>query len=221
MSRDVTKLVPPLHWLAKALVLRCKDMDIDIKITDCYRTKEEQDALPSNVTTVKYPYSLHCYGLAFDICNNDTNNAYPTDAEWWDKVGKVGTRLGLEWGGSWKGFVDKPHFQLSTFGSSGKDVNKKVGMPSVFNGDWIWKLSLYRKGVVVKKNSSVSDIIWLQTLLNICGCKCTIDGKYGEETTEAFYTFRMMLDEKYCKAGSVTSTGTQLLMEKAKSILNV
>lgn len=29
-----------------------------------------------------------------------------------DRCGKIGEELGLEWGGSWKRFQDKPHLQL-------------------------------------------------------------------------------------------------------------
>ncbi len=29
-----------------------------------------------------------------------------------ERCGRIGEDLGLEWGGSWKGFQDKPHLQL-------------------------------------------------------------------------------------------------------------
>ena len=37
---------------------------------------------------------------------------YLPDAPQYKAVGALGMDLGLEWGGSWKGFVDQPHFQL-------------------------------------------------------------------------------------------------------------
>jgi hypothetical protein len=31
----------------------------------------------------------------------------------WKIIGEEGQKLGLEWGGSWKSIIDKPHFQLT------------------------------------------------------------------------------------------------------------
>ena len=55
--------------------------------------------------------SLHNYGVAFDICPIINGKAIWSDISLFNKVGKIGKELGLEWGGDWKGFVDKPHFQ--------------------------------------------------------------------------------------------------------------
>ena len=131
MSRDMNLLHPKVKDLAEKLVKKCEKPGLIIKITDTVRTKEEQNALDSSVTQTKYPYSFHNWGLAFDVCQNVKGNAYPTDPNWWKQVGKIGKSLGLEWGGDWKGFVDRPHFQYNEFGTIA-ELRYKYGTPEKF-----------------------------------------------------------------------------------------
>ena len=51
-------------------------------------------------------------GLAFDICKNVKEQEY-SDAAFFARCGAIGKSMGFEWGGDWKSFVDKPHFQWS------------------------------------------------------------------------------------------------------------
>ena len=48
---------------------------------------------------------------------------FEASQELWDTLGIVGKAQGFEWGGSWKNFIDKPHFQL-TLGHSIKDFQE-------------------------------------------------------------------------------------------------
>ena len=66
----------------------------------------------------KNPYSNHNWGMAFDICRNDGRGDYNDSDSWFKKVGTVGVKLGLEWGGNWKGTPDKPHFELTKYGDT-------------------------------------------------------------------------------------------------------
>lgn len=62
--------------------------------------------------------SPHNYGAAFDICFAGTD-PYLHDHEektgqvhpLWDMVGEHARKAGLEWGGDWKRFKDRPHIQ--------------------------------------------------------------------------------------------------------------
>ncbi|MGF1724237.1 M15 family metallopeptidase [Photobacterium nomapromontoriensis] len=99
------------------------ELGITLRITQARRTIEEQNALyaqgrttdGNKVTKVKGGYSFHNYGLAIDIVEiKDKNANWNPD---WKAIAKIGIRHGFEWGGNWKTFIDKPHFQM-TFGLS-------------------------------------------------------------------------------------------------------
>lgn len=119
MSREISLLHPELQAKCQELIKRCKNKGIEIIISQTLRTKEEQDALyaqgrtkpGSIVTNVKYPNSLHCWGLAFDVAVIINSKASWIAAHF-DVVGPIGEALGLEWGGRWQNFPDRPHFQL-------------------------------------------------------------------------------------------------------------
>lgn len=208
MSRDMTKLHPITRILADELVKRCKDYGYNVKVTDCVRTKEEQNSLSSSVTKVKYPYSNHNWGVAFDICQNDKNNAYPSDNAWWTEVGKIGQSLGLEWGGSWKGFVDRPHFQLNTFGDCA-DMIKAYGTPEKFFAHKDFKFTTPK--TAIKPTSAKKKIIWLQTRLNCYGAGLEIDGIWGAKTTKAVKGWYKITKGKDCTGQKVTVACIKLL----------
>lgn len=144
MARDIKQLHPDVQKLANKLVEECKKKGLKIKITECLRTKAEQDALYAQgrttkgniVTKVKYPYSFHCWGLAFDICRNDGKGAYNTSDNFFQKVSKIGVSLGLDSGATWKTFVDLPHYQLNTYGKTCAELVKKYGTPEKFIATW-------------------------------------------------------------------------------------
>ena len=88
-------------------------------MTHTLRTFDEQHALyakgrelpGARVTNAPAGMSWHNYGRAFDICFT-VGVPYPPDDALWIRVGEIGEGLGLEWGGRWKSFPDKPHFQF-------------------------------------------------------------------------------------------------------------
>lgn len=90
------------------------------------RTEDEQAALyaqgrsaPGSIVTNAGPgQSLHNYGLAVDLVPADlvdTPNWSP-DSPLWAVVGQAANAAGLEWGGNWTSFVDRPHVQLGGTG---------------------------------------------------------------------------------------------------------
>ena len=143
MSRDITLLHPELQAIIPKFLEECKKQGLIVKTTDTIRTKEEQDKLYAQgrieagkiITWVKYPYSNHNWGMAFDICRNDGKRAYNDSDGWFKKVGDIGKKFGLTWGGDWKGTPDKPHFELSKYGNT-EQLQKKYTTPENFKKTW-------------------------------------------------------------------------------------
>ena len=151
--KDVTQLHPTLQKKIKELKKLCADNGITIRITECLRTVSEQDALyakgrtkpGSKVTNCqgKSYSSMHQWGVAFDyVIDQDTDKDGDVDirdlynVKLMNVVGKIGESIGLEWGGSWKSIVDKPHFQLPDWGSTPAKLKAKYGTPEKFIATW-------------------------------------------------------------------------------------
>ena len=144
--RDITLLHPRLQKLAKNLVAEAAKQGLAIKVTETFRTVAEQDALyakgrttpGSIVTNAKGSTysSMHQWGIAFDICRNDGKGAYNTDGNFFQKVGKIGQDLGMEWGGAWTRFVDLCHFQLPDWGSGPSYLKQTYGTVDKFQPTW-------------------------------------------------------------------------------------
>lgn len=137
-AENLKNLHPAVEAGAKDLIrLSHSCYNIDIRITQGYRTNKQQDALYDQgrsrageiVTNARGGESMHNYGLAFDFVQMvdgdisydleyDGNNSGKSD---WREVAAVGKALGFEWGGDWKRFVDYPHFEM-TFGYSLDDL---------------------------------------------------------------------------------------------------
>ena len=144
--RDLTMCHPELQEKAEKLVSACKGQGLIIGIGECYRTVEEQDALyakgrtsPGNIVTYAKGSSYsshHQWGTAFDIYRNDGKGAYNDSDGFFSRVGEIGRKLGLEWGGDWISPVDKPHFQLPYWGSTTVRLKKQYGTPEKFKETW-------------------------------------------------------------------------------------
>ena len=144
--RNIEDLHPRLREKVAELKRLCEEKGLKIGISECLRTKEEQDALyakgrtapGSIVTNAKGSTysSMHQWGVAFDFYRNDGKGAYNDTDGFFTKVGEVGRRLGLEWGGDWKKPVDKPHFQLPDWGSTASILKKTYGVPEEFMKTW-------------------------------------------------------------------------------------
>lgn len=144
--RDITLCHPRLQVLAGQLIEACSAQGLSIKIGETLRTVAEQDALyaqgrtePGNIVTnargSSYS-SYHQWGTAFDFFRNDGKGAYYDSDGFFTKVGSIGVSLGLEWGGNWKNPVDKPHFQLSDWGSTTAGIKKLYKTPEEFMKTW-------------------------------------------------------------------------------------
>ena len=146
MGRDISLCHPELQKKAEKLVSACRGQGLLIEIGECYRTVAEQDALyakgrtaPGSIVTNAKGSSYsshHQWGTAFDIYRNDGKGAYNDSDGFFSKVGAIGVKIGLEWGGNWTSPVDKPHFQLPYWGSTTAMLKNLYGTPEEFKKTW-------------------------------------------------------------------------------------
>lgn len=153
--RDVCALHPRLQGKIIELQNLCRRNGITIGIGECARTVAEQEALyaqgrtkPGNIVTNARGNtysSMHQWFIAFDfyLLNMDidgdgktTDDAYNNATGLFNKVGKLGQSIGLEWGGSWKKPVDMPHFQLPDWGSTASKLKDIYKTPENFKKSW-------------------------------------------------------------------------------------
>lgn len=117
MSRKLDDLSPAFKPLAIELLARAVEAGIAVMIIDTLRTPEEQQELiDRGVSWTRH--SKHLTGDAIDICPYDQfllhglrklqwNGSDPV----WARLGGIGEKLGLRWGGRWKQ-RDLGHFEL-------------------------------------------------------------------------------------------------------------
>jgi len=230
--RDIAQCHPKLQKLADELITACERKGLRIKITECFRTVSEQNALHAQgrtkpgkiVTNAKGTTfsSMHMWGVAFDICRNDGRDPYDDSDGFFSKVGHIGQALGLEWGGSWKSIVDKPHFQLPDWGSTASQLKAKYKTPDAFIKTWQVTGKSEKGGKtkkkggikvedvpmkIIKKGSKGRTVCVWQTILGMKGE--AVDGIFGDATekkTKAFQKeYKLTADgivgEKTWKAG--------------------
>lgn len=195
--RGIEHLIKEAREKAELLVSECAKVGLIVKITDTLRAKQEQDALYNQgrttagniVTNCKYPNSMHNWGVAFDICRNDGRGAYNDSDGWFSKVGAIGERIGLEWGGHFKSFVDKPHFQLKQWGSTPKKLINTYKNPDNFRATYSVDNKIDEAHVKkLQKGDRGSDVVILQALLRM-DVK-DIDGIFGGQTQIEVLTFQ-------------------------------
>lgn len=132
-------LHPAIQKAARQFINAAEAEGIKLRISDAFRTFEEQDKLYMKgrevsesifpdwvtfwdeedenqiVTNAKGGESYHNYGLAFDVVEMiDGQPNYETPN--WSKIGQLGRSFGFVWGGDWN-FKDRPHFEMA-FGLS-------------------------------------------------------------------------------------------------------
>lgn len=150
--RGIQYLHPDLQRLVKEFVSECLRRGFPVLITETWRTKQEQDGFYAQgrtkagkiITNAKYPYSPHCWGVAFDFCRNVKGREYDNSDGFFDKVGRIaekmfdGTEFDLFWGGDWTNFVDKPHVEMKKYMPNGKTdwLVNRYGNPENFKKTW-------------------------------------------------------------------------------------
>lgn len=181
-------LHPEIQKKADELIALAKKNGLNIRILEGYRSKAYQDSLYAQgrtcggnvVTNAKGGQSNHNFGLAFDIVfdygylEKDSNGKGGND---WGEVGKYGKSIGLDWGGDWSGFPDRPHYEYTwglklselqagklppkgkaiTGDGKGEEVKDKSKDDKEFVGDRISYSDIFKKGKVLIDNIGVDD----------------------------------------------------------------
>lgn len=120
-EKNIGTLNKKVQPLARRLIEEATDQGIHVKVISGHRTYEEQNELYAQgrtkpgpiVTKAKGGHSNHNFATAFDVgIFSADGKKYIDESPDYDRVGKIGEALGLEWGGSWK-FYDAPHFQYN------------------------------------------------------------------------------------------------------------
>ena len=107
---------------ASGWLLKCLEEGINVKVICGNRTCREQAELYAKgrtepgpkVTNARPGYSWHNFGVAWDFVVFDAKGQPQWESPLMERCGRIAESLGLEWGGSWKGFQDTPHVQLKT-----------------------------------------------------------------------------------------------------------
>ena len=120
-SKSLDDLLPEVAEKARAFIKMAEEeLPIDeLRITSTCRDYEYQTWLYAQgrtrpgiiVTNAKAGYSWHNFQVAFDVVPIVDGKAVWDNAQLWKDIGEIGQECGLEWGGAWVSFKDKPHFQ--------------------------------------------------------------------------------------------------------------
>lgn len=132
-SRDISLLRDDVEANCRAFLELCKAEGLPVLVTQTVRDNEYQASLyaqgrtkPGKIVTNTKIATYHGDGLAFDICKNVKGQEY-SDANFFKRCGEIGKKVGFSWGGDWKSFVDRPHFQWDEHGKYSWSKNKKPG----------------------------------------------------------------------------------------------
>lgn len=116
-SRDISLLRDDVEANCRIFLKLCESEGLKVLVTQTLRDDEYQATLyakgrttAGSIVTNSKTTTYHGDGLAFDICKNVKGQEY-SDAAFFKKCGEIGKKVGFSWGGEWKTFTDKPHFQ--------------------------------------------------------------------------------------------------------------
>jgi len=127
-------LHPVVEENKNILLARAADRNIDVVITDEFRSMEEQNELYAQgrttsgdvVTNARGGESYHNYGLAIDYAIREDSGAITWDTEYdgnnngisdWLEVAELAKDLGFDWSGDWISSTYYTHLQMD-FGLS-------------------------------------------------------------------------------------------------------
>lgn len=118
---NLTTLQLPAQRAARRFMARVLDDGLDARIISATRSYEEQNALfrqgrfgnpGPRVTNARGGQSRHNFAIAWDIGLFE-GGTYLQQAAPYDRAAEVGLDGGIEWGGHWQTFQDRPHYQLA------------------------------------------------------------------------------------------------------------
>lgn len=114
MITDLNALHPYFRDRVVALIRACKAKGIELAVVETYRThakQHEYKSMGKGYTNSGAGKSKHQYGLAVDVVPMVKGQAVWNNTLLWKRVGLVGEKLGLRWGGRWRRPYDPGHFE--------------------------------------------------------------------------------------------------------------
>lgn len=180
-SRKLSDLRSDVRANAELLLAECEKQGLRVLVTQTLRDDEYQAklyaqgrTLPGQIVTNSKVTTYHGAGLAFDICQNIKGHEY-SDLAFFANVAILAKHMGFTWGGDWKRFPDRPHFQWDAGGKwSGSLLRAKILPPM---------MPLYKPGtpkakekemVYYKKLSDVPE--WYKRAVEKCIDKKALQG---------------------------------------------
>lgn len=127
----IAGLLPEVAFKAREHLAKCFALGIDLLVTSGWRSSAQQMVEftkgrvfnatqgiwhvvePKRVSTNAMPdHAPHCRGAAYDLVPVVNGHAAWDNLELFQRVGEVGEKLGLVWGGRWPKLKDMPHFEI-------------------------------------------------------------------------------------------------------------
>lgn len=137
MGNSIDELTSFLQPICRQFLANAEAAGISCFLVDTGRTPAEQEQkLAQGVSWVSRskhePQPPEGKSLAFDV----VPKAYMSMKLWnpgggyWAKLGEIGERLGLKWGGSWKSHPDPGHFEWDASSSQSAQSPGNIGGPA-------------------------------------------------------------------------------------------
>ena len=118
-SREIGELRADVAVNCRTLIERAAARGLPVLVVQTVRDVEYQRYLVSMgyaARTATVPtFHAKGVGLAFDICKNVKGHEYD-DPGFFTAMGRLGKEMGFTWGGDWRSFPDRPHFQWDANG---------------------------------------------------------------------------------------------------------
>lgn len=119
-SRDIDDLRADVAANCRVLLALAEKQGLRALVTETVRDSEYQKMLAKKgyaaAGAVTPSFHADHAGLAFDICKNEKDHAYD-DPAFFARMGALGKKVGFSWGGDWRSFPDRPHFQWDAGGT--------------------------------------------------------------------------------------------------------
>lgn len=110
------KIHPDFAKKIEAFLSEAKAEGLPIFLWQGYRSPQEQDKLFNSgkgVTNARGGKSFHNYGLAVDVVFDNGKGGPSWDNQHnWQRLGELGKKFGLTWGGDFKRIKDLGHFEF-------------------------------------------------------------------------------------------------------------
>lgn len=138
----LAKVHPTLAAGIRSMIASLAAQGLTVEVVQGLRTFAEQDALFAQgrtkpgqvVTNAKGGQSNHNYGLAVDLCPFVNGKPQWNDNAGFLRIGAEAAKVGLQWGGNWKKFIDKPHVQFGSLTiAQCSALFKKGGLSNVWS----------------------------------------------------------------------------------------